>query len=130
MRQRSGLHYAGRAMKRTPLLLVPLLSLAVLPACDLLVSSREREREAEIAKLRAEKAQAQEEARRLEQQVKEQQAKIDALLTQLANAKDEAARAAIEKQIEAERARAGKLPRRFPKRPFARGRPRIRDDRT
>lgn len=97
----------------TLLLLRPMLLivvLAALPGCDALDPGRERARQAELQRLRAEKEQAQEEARRLAAQVKEQQAKIEALLLQLANAKDEATRAAIEKQLEAERARAAKLP--------------------
>jgi septal ring factor EnvC (AmiA/AmiB activator) len=104
-------------MARTPTLLLSLLLLAALPACDMPVAEREREHEAEIARLRAEKAQAQEEARRLREQLKEMQARIDAMLVQLANANDEATRASLQKQLDEAKREAERLGGRKPDKP-------------
>jgi hypothetical protein len=77
-------------MTRTPFLLAALL--LALPSCDL--------REEELLRVRAEKAQADEKARRIELENKVQQAKIDALRAELVGAKDEATRRALKKQLE------------------------------
>lgn len=62
----------------------------------------DREREAREAALLAEmeKKKAEEEKKKLEAQLKEQNAKIERLLAELSNAKDEAQRAALQKQLE------------------------------
>jgi colicin import membrane protein len=65
------------------------------------------------AKIQAQEAaarQLEEEKKKIEAQMKEQQSKIDGLLTQLSSAKDEATRLALQKQLEEEREKAKKIP--------------------
>src|SRR5262245_48056442 len=76
-----------------------LLMGATTTACDF----GQKEREARLAAQEAEARRQAEEKARLDAKIKEQSAKIDSLLLELANAKDEATRLALQKQLESER---------------------------
>ncbi len=62
-----------------------------------------QENKAQIAAQQAQAAQLEEEKRKLEAQMREQQSKVDGLLSQLSSAKDEATRIALQKQLDEER---------------------------
>lgn len=72
-------------------------------SCNL--AQEQEKQKAEAAALEAEARKLEAEKRKLEATAKEQQQKIDALLYQLASAKDEATRLALQKQIEEERSK-------------------------
>jgi len=61
------------------------------------------ENRARIAAQQADSARLEEEKKKLESQMREQTAKVDGLLSQLASAKDEATRAKLQKELEEER---------------------------
>jgi colicin import membrane protein len=83
--------------------LLVLIMIAALAAAGLLFYRARRSHELQATAMAAEQARLEEEKKRLDKQVKEQQAKIDALLGQLSSAKDEATRLALQKQLEEER---------------------------
>ncbi|MFO0758245.1 MAG: hypothetical protein U0359_17250 [Byssovorax sp.] len=68
------------------------------------VVDNNRKAEAQRLALEAQAREAAENAKKLEQQQKEQQAKIDSLMTQLSSASDEATRLKLQQQIKAEQA--------------------------
>jgi hypothetical protein len=96
---------------RTLRVVLPLLLLLTLvPGCDPFGLACGRERE-EVARLREEKRVLEEQSRRQALELQELKDKIDALLVQLAAAKDDATRAALEKQLAAARAAAEAAPK-------------------
>lgn len=74
-----------------------------------LVYSDYQKRQQEIAAKDAQARLLEENNRKLEAQMKEQQAKVDGLLAQLSSAKDEATRLALQKQLDEEREKQKKL---------------------
>lgn len=69
--------------------------------CDKVLADKEREaREAALLAEMQERKKAEEEKKKIDEKRKEQNAKVEKLLEELANAKDEAQRAALQKQLE------------------------------
>jgi colicin import membrane protein len=102
-------HDEGKKKLRNALIIGGVAVVLIGGGATYLVVQNSARQQAELATIAAQKAQAEDEAKKRDAQLKEQAAKIDGLLNQLSSAKDDAQRLALQKQLEEEKAKTDSI---------------------